>query len=58
MLLLLLLENLINPLLTSLYIGSKPGLIGGFLLAFVLYLVSYPGKQKMTRLAIRKLDSF
>lgn len=38
MLLLLLLENLINPLLTDLFvlfIGSKPGLLGGFLLAFV-----------------------
>lgn len=45
MLLLLLLENLINPLLTDLFvlllIGSKPGLIGGFLLAFACFVFGF-----------------
>lgn len=44
MLLLLLLGNLINPLLTNLFvllIGSKPGLIGGFLLAFVCFVFGF-----------------
>lgn len=44
MLLLLLLENFVNPLLTDLFvplIGSKPGLIGGFLIALVCFVFGF-----------------